>query len=124
MSGAPPIGRVVIAGGSGAVGSLFADQLQESGNDVVIVDRATPGPAHRVTRFVRGDISDPGAEVAEVVRAADALLLCIPEPVALVAIGRLVKTLRPDALIVDTLSVKSTVVPALHATATIAGWPS
>ncbi|MDT5238496.1 MAG: 4-amino-4-deoxyprephenate dehydrogenase, partial [Mycobacterium sp.] len=61
MSGTPTIGRVVVAGGSGAVGSLFAEQLQESGNDVVIVDRATPGPAHRVTRFVRGDISDPGA---------------------------------------------------------------
>lgn len=121
MSGAPPIGRVVIAGGSGAVGSLFADQLQESGNDVVIVDRDTPGPTHRVTRFVRGDISDPGAEVADVVRTADALMLSVPEPVALAAIGRLVRTVRPDALIVDTLSVKSTVVPALHAAAVIAG---
>jgi len=121
MSGTPTIGRVVIAGGSGAVGSLFAEQLQESGNDVVIVDRNVPGPTHRVTRFVRGDISDPGAEVADVVRTADAVLLSVPEPVALVAIGRLVGTLRPDALIVDTLSVKSTVVPALHAATTIAG---
>jgi 4-amino-4-deoxyprephenate dehydrogenase len=121
MTGTPTIGRVVIAGGSGAVGSLFAEQLQESGNDVVIVDRDVPGPTHRVTRFVRGDISDPGAEVADVVRTADAVLLSVPEPVALVAIGRLVGTLRPDALIVDTLSVKSTVVPALHAAATIAG---
>jgi prephenate dehydrogenase len=120
MSAIASIGRVVIAGGSGAVGSLFAEQLQESGNDVVIVDRATPGPTHRVTRFVRGDISDPGAEVADVVRTADAVLLSVPEPVALAAIGRLVGTLRPGALIVDTLSVKSTVVPALHAAAMIA----
>jgi prephenate dehydrogenase len=121
VSGAPTIGRVVVAGGSGAVGSLFAERLAESGNDVVIVDREIPGPTHRVTRFVRGDISDPGAEVADVVRTADAVLLCVPEPVALVAIGRLVGTLRPDALIADTLSVKSTVVPALHAAAVIAG---
>jgi 4-amino-4-deoxyprephenate dehydrogenase len=121
MSGAPTIGRVVVAGGSGAVGALFAERLAESGNDVVIVDREIPGPTHRVTRFVRGDISDPGAEVADVVRTADAVLLCVPEPVALVAIGRLVGTLRPDALIADTLSVKSTVVPALHAAAVIAG---
>jgi len=121
MSGAPTIGRVVVAGGSGAVGSLFAEQLREAGNDVVIVDRTVPGPTHRVTRFVRGDISDPGAEVADVVRTADAVLLSVPEPVALVAIGRLVGTLRPDALIADTLSVKSTVVPALHAAAMIAG---
>ena len=87
MSSAPTIGRVVVAGGSGAVGSLFAEHLQESGNDVVIVDRATPGPAHRVARFVRGDISDPGAEVADVVRTADALLLSVPEPVALAALS-------------------------------------
>ena len=115
------IGRVVIAGGSGAVGSLFAEQLSESGNDVVIVDRAIPGPTHRVTRFVRGDISDPGAEVADVVRSADAVLLCVPEPAALVAIGRLVATVRPDALIVDTSSVKSTVVRALQEVTMIAG---
>jgi prephenate dehydrogenase len=115
------IGRVVVAGGSGAVGSLFAERLQESGNEVVIVDRTLPGPTHRVTRFVRGDISDPGAEVADVVRSADAVLLCVPEPAALVAVGRLVGTLRPGALIVDTASVKSTVVPTLHAAATIAG---
>jgi prephenate dehydrogenase len=115
------IGRVVVAGGSGAVGSLFAEHLQESGNDVVIVDRNVPRPTHRVSRFVRGDISDPGAGVADVVRSADAVMLCVPEPVALVAIGRLTGTVRSDALIVDTSSVKSTVVPVLHAAATIAG---
>ena len=118
---APVIGRVVVAGGSGAVGSLFAERLQESGNDVVIVDRAVPGPTHRVTRFVRGDISDPGAEVADVVRTADAVLLSVPEPVALVAIDRLTGALRPDALIADTLSVKTTVVPALRAAVMVSG---
>ncbi|MBB3747701.1 prephenate dehydrogenase [Mycolicibacterium sp. BK634] len=115
------MGRIVVAGGSGAVGSLFAERLQESGNDVVIVDRNVPGPTHRVNRFVRGDISDPGAAVADVVRTADVVMLSVPEPVALVAIGRLTGTVRPDALIVDTSSVKSTVVPVLHAAATIAG---
>ena len=121
MSGAPTIGRVVVAGGSGAVGSLFAERLQESGNDVVIVDLAAPGPAHPVTRFVRGDIGDPGAEVTDLVRAADAVLLSVPEPVALVAIDRLAGALRPDALIADTLSVKTTVVPALRAAVMVAG---
>jgi prephenate dehydrogenase len=115
VSGAPTIGRVVVAGGSGAVGSLFAERLQESGNDVVVVDLTAPGPTHPATRFVRGDISDPGAEVTDLVRAADAVLLSVPEPVALVAIDRMTGALRPNALIVDTLSVKTTVVPALRA---------
>ncbi|MBV9512915.1 MAG: prephenate dehydrogenase [Mycobacteriaceae bacterium] len=121
MSVAPTIGRVVVAGGSGAVGSLFAERLQESGNDVVIVDLAAPGPAHRLTSFVRGNVSDPGAEVTDLVRTADAVLLSVPEPVALTAIGRLAKALRPDALIADTLSVKTAVVPALRAAAMVAG---
>jgi 4-amino-4-deoxyprephenate dehydrogenase len=121
VSSAPTIGRVVVAGGAGAVGSLFAERLQESGNDVVIVDLTAPGPTQGVTRFVRGDIGDPGAEVTDLVRAADAVLLSVPEPVALVAIDRLAGALRPDALIADTLSVKTTVVPALHVAAMVAG---
>jgi len=121
MSGAPTIGRVVVAGGSGAVGSLFAERLQEAGNDVVIVDLAGPGPAHRCTRFVRGDVGDPDAELTDLIRTADTVLLSVPEPVALVAIGRLAGALRPDALIADTLSVKTTVVPALRAAALVAG---
>lgn len=121
MSGAPTIGRVVVAGGSGAVGSLFAERLRESGNDVVIVDLAVQGPARRGTRCVRGDIGDPGAELIGLIGTADAVLLSVPESVALVAIGRLAGALRPDALIADTLSVKTTVVPALRAAALVAG---
>lgn len=121
MSGAPTIGRVVVAGGSGAVGSLFAERLQAAGNDVVVVDRAGPGPARRRTRFLQGDVGEPDAELTALVRTADAVLLSVPEPVALVAIGRLAGALRPDALIADTLSVKTTVVPALRAAALVAG---
>jgi 4-amino-4-deoxyprephenate dehydrogenase len=115
------IGRVVVAGGLGAVGSLFAERLQEAGNDVVVVDLAPPGPTQPVTRFVRGDIGDPSAEVTDLVRGADAILLSVPEPVALFAIDRFSGALRPDALIVDTLSVKTTVVPALRAAVMVAG---
>jgi 4-amino-4-deoxyprephenate dehydrogenase len=121
VSGAPTIGRVVVAGGSGAVGSLFAERLQAAGNDVVIVDLAAPERAHPVTRFVRGDVGDPGAEVTDLVQTADAVLLSVPEPVALAGIGRLAGALRPDALIADTLSVKATIVPALGAAAKAAG---
>jgi 4-amino-4-deoxyprephenate dehydrogenase len=121
VSGAPTVGRVVVAGGSGAVGSLFAERLAEADNDVVVVDVAVPGPAHCVTRFVRGDIAEPAAEVTDLVRGADAILLSVPEPVALVAINRMAPELRPDALIADTLSVKTTVVPALRAAVMAAG---
>ena len=122
MSGAPTIGRVVVAGGAGAVGSLFAERLQESGNDVVIVDLAAPGPAHRghplrAGRHQRsrrgGDRPRPSGRRRPAVRAG-AGRHCV-------AIGRLAGALRPDALIADTLSVKATVVPALRAAAMVAG---
>jgi len=121
MSATSAIGRVVIAGGSGAVGALFAERLQEAGNDVVIVDLAAPGPTHSVIRFVQGDIADPDAVVTDLIRAADVVLLSVPESVALTAIDRMAAALRPDALIVDTLSVKTTVVPALRAAVMVAG---
>ncbi|MFI5507422.1 prephenate dehydrogenase/arogenate dehydrogenase family protein [Mycobacterium sp. NPDC051804] len=121
MSATPAIGRIVVAGGSGAVGSLFAERLQEAGNDVVVVDVAAPGPNHPFIRFVQGDIADPDAIVTDLVRAADAVLLSVPEPIALAAIDRIARELRPDALIVDTLSVKSAVVPALRAAVMVAG---
>ncbi|HEY7072504.1 MAG TPA: prephenate dehydrogenase dimerization domain-containing protein [Acidimicrobiales bacterium] len=120
-AGCPTIGRVVIAGGSGAVGSLFAERLQESGCDVAIVDVAAPRPGRRAGCFVRGDIADPGPEVLGLVRTAGVVLLSVPEPVAVVAMGRLAGALRPDVLIADTLSVKTRVVPTLLAAATAAG---
>jgi 4-amino-4-deoxyprephenate dehydrogenase len=121
VNGAPTLGRVVVAGGSGAVGSLFAERLQEAGHDVVVVDLVDRGPVGRATRFVRGDVGDPATELTDLVRTAGAVLLCVPEPVALVALARLAGALRPDALVVDTLSVKTTVVPALRAAALVAG---
>jgi prephenate dehydrogenase len=115
------IGRVVVAGGSGAVGSLFAERLAESGNDVVIVDVNEVAPTHRRARFVRGDIIDPTTEVTDLVATADAVLLSVPEPVALKAIDPLAAALRSDALVVDTLSVKTAVVPALETALTAGG---
>jgi 4-amino-4-deoxyprephenate dehydrogenase len=107
--------RVVVVGAAGAVGSLFAGRLRESGSDVYLVDRSVPPPGSEVTRFVHADAVRPNQALIDVVGVADAVLLAVPEPVVLMAIAKLGPALRPDALVVDTASVKSRVAAALAA---------
>jgi len=76
---------------------------------VVRVDRTPPadGGSALPGRWLAGDICAPTGAVAEAVAAADLLLLAVPEPVALRAVGALRPLLRPGALFADTLSVKT-----------------
>lgn len=105
-------------GGSGQVGRLFAALLAEApgarDGSVVCLDpvppaagpvpdgAATPGP-----RWLRGDIRAPDDATAELIASADVLVAAVPEPVALAALPVLSRHMKPGALFVDTLSVKT-----------------
>ncbi|GLY52648.1 prephenate dehydrogenase/arogenate dehydrogenase family protein [Lentzea sp. NBRC 102530] len=89
--------RYAVVGGRGAVGSLFAERLAESG-DVEVLDLATGF-----------DATAPDRELD-----ADVVVIALPEQVALDAVKAL--RVRPGTLLVDTLSVKSGVVEAIRAT--------
>ncbi|RDI30985.1 prephenate dehydrogenase dimerization domain-containing protein [Lentzea flaviverrucosa] len=89
--------RYAVIGGSGAVGSLFAERLRESG-EVEVLDLATGF-----------DATAPDRELD-----ADVVVVALPEQVALDAVKAL--SLEPGTLLVDTLSVKSGVVEAVRAT--------
>ncbi len=93
--------RCVVAGGAGAVGALFSDLLTAAGAHVVAVDNAS-GPDRVV-----GDITAVDGVLAAELAAADVVVLAVPEPVALAALGPVTAALAPGALLVDTLSVKS-----------------
>jgi 4-amino-4-deoxyprephenate dehydrogenase len=108
--------RCVVVGGSGAVGAMFADRLAHSGTRVCVVDRAPGGSG---ARFVRGDITAIDDRLAAELGAADLVLLAVPEPVALAAVGPVAAALRPGAVLADTLSVKGRIVAALRT-----GFPS
>ncbi|MCT9089836.1 aminotransferase class I/II-fold pyridoxal phosphate-dependent enzyme [Streptomyces sp. ASQP_92] len=104
-AGAP--GRCVVVG-AGAVGTLFARLLTRSGADVLVVDRAPVGrESSALPRFLRGDVTGIGAELARELGAADTVFLAVPEQVALSAVRPLAGLLRPGTLLVDTLSVKT-----------------
>ncbi|WP_329582732.1 prephenate dehydrogenase/arogenate dehydrogenase family protein [Streptomyces sp. NBC_01361] len=102
----------VVAGGTGEVGRMFAGRLADSGAQVLCLDPAASAPA-----ALADDIRAPGPEAARAIAAADLVLLAVPEPVALDAIGPVTRLMRTDALFADTLSVKGGIAERLHALA-------
>ncbi|PBC58964.1 prephenate dehydrogenase/arogenate dehydrogenase family protein [Rhodococcus sp. ACPA1] len=110
---------VALIGGSGDVGRMLAARLRADGNmvrtiDIRFTDRSDPDQ-------VKGDVTDPSPELRAVVNAADAVILAIPESVALKAIPFVVAELPEHALLVDTLSVKSRFDAALRDSALRSG---
>lgn len=111
--------RCVVAGGAGAVGGLVVDLLLGAGADVFVVDVAAPSAERsQVCACARADVCAMDAWLVAELRRADVVVLAVPEPVALAALPALARELRPGALLVDTLSVKTGIVAALRAHAT------
>jgi prephenate dehydrogenase len=106
--------RCVVAGGAGAVGRLVVDLLLGAGADVLVVDVAAPSAGDaRACVYARGDVRAPDARLLEQTAGADIVVLAVPEHVALAATPALARRLRPGALVVDTLSVKTRIVAAM-----------
>lgn len=119
MTSTTAAGHSVVIGG-GAVGGMFARFLAESGHHVDVIDAvADPAAAGRLSpgggiRFVTGDITDLSPELADRIGRADTVVLAVPEPVALAALDGVAAAMADGALLVDTLSVKSRIVPAVR----------
>lgn len=112
-AGVSGLGQCVVVGGGGAVGRLFADRLHASGAAVTVVDVVA---AQRDPRFDHraGDVTAIDPELAEELARADAVVLAVPEPVALAAVSGVAAAMRPGALLVDTLSVKGRIADAVR----------
>jgi prephenate dehydrogenase len=111
------IKRAVVVGGAGAVGRLFTERLLDSGARVTVVDTAEPEPGEGRAARLRGDVTAVDFRLAAELGHADLVVLAVPEPVALKAIHGVAAEMRPDALLVDTLSVKGSVARAVRAEA-------
>lgn len=89
----------VIAGGLGAVGKMLRRELRDGLENTVDID-----PRQGIET---ADITRPGPLERERLQQATTVILAVPEPVAVRALDALTPLLRPDALLVETLSVKS-----------------
>jgi prephenate dehydrogenase len=103
--------KTVILGGAGAVGTLFASRLAQRG-PVTVVDLS--GATAPDFRFIACDALEMSSQARETVAEADLVLLTLPEAACLRALPGLFPLLRSDALLVDTMSIKSEVVRAIQ----------
>ncbi|QBJ98461.1 prephenate dehydrogenase [Rhodococcus sp. ABRD24] len=80
---------------------MLVDLLRTDGAVVTVVDPRADGAVGT------GDITAPDATLSAVLADADTVILAVPESVALAAVPVLTRAMRADALLVETLSVKS-----------------
>ncbi|WP_032376630.1 prephenate dehydrogenase dimerization domain-containing protein [Rhodococcoides fascians] len=93
---------VVVVGGSGAVGRLIVDLMRGDGVPVTVVDVHESSDA--ASPVTVGNITAPDARLTSVLTGAATVILAVPESVALAAD---LSAVQSEALVVETLSVKS-----------------
>lgn len=108
--------RCVVVGGCGAVGGMIAALLSRSGARVCVVDTAPPAAPVAGQRFVTADITRPGSDVLDELAAADLVVLAVAEPVGLASIPVVTGAMYPDALLAETMSVKTPIATTIRAT--------
>ena len=108
-----PVIHAVVLGGNGAVGALFASVLAEAGVAVTAIDVFTPAAQRPGVSFIRSDAADLSDEARRTVAAADWVVVALPEAVTLAAWESVTGLQPPDALFVDTLSVKLPLIGAM-----------
>lgn len=106
--------RCVVVGGSGAVGGMFTGLLAQGGAMVCVVDTLRPAVSSDAQRFIMADITAPCAEALDELVSADLLVLAVAEPVALAAVPVVARAMRPDALLAETMSVKTPIATAIQ----------
>jgi prephenate dehydrogenase len=96
---APLMGTTILVGGLGAVGQMLRREFGDDLNEMVDMDlRLDAGPS---------DILAPNETERELLKRASVVVLAVPEAVAVEALSTVLPLLRSDALLVETLSVKS-----------------
>jgi prephenate dehydrogenase len=106
--------HVVVVGGTGAVGNLFCDCLAGLPQlHVTSVDLAPEKEARKPITYTQSDICHPDRSLKQRLGKADAVILAVPENIGLACLPVLTRAMDADALLIDTLSVKTAFVNAV-----------
>ncbi|MBY6539826.1 prephenate dehydrogenase [Rhodococcus sp. BP-349] len=98
---------VVVVGGAGSVGSMYVEAFERAGDTVTVVDSAVNPD---------DDVLARDSRAARLLAVCDTVVLAVPQSVALAAVPHLDTVMQPDALLVDTLSVKNAMARAVERT--------
>jgi prephenate dehydrogenase len=106
--------RVVVVGGTGAVGKLFCDRLAGSSQiHITSVDIAPKDKACKSVNYVQSDICNPDGSLKQKLGNADAVILAVAERIGLECLPKLTHAMKSDSLLIDTMSVKATFLDAV-----------
>lgn len=106
--------NAVVLGGNGAMGALLCDKLAGLVERVTAVDLGDgPRPDAAATGYLRADVLALDAPARRLLAAADVVILALPESVAIESVRAVRSAMGDDALLMDTLSVKSQIVELL-----------
>jgi len=107
-------GGAVVLGGRGAVGRLLCSELSGHVAELTVADRhAGDDRLSGGAIVIEGDVGANALALQEALGAADVAIVSLPEDAAIAALPMIVACLPRDALLVDTLSVKTPFAAAL-----------
>lgn len=103
--------RVLIIGCNGGFGQLLSRQFADEGFGVGGMDlAASGGPGVRVGEYLSCDVTKLTADAARFIGGFQWIVLCVPESPAVSSLQGVIASAMPGALVVDILSVKTSIV--------------
>jgi prephenate dehydrogenase len=106
---------IAIVGANGQFGRIFTRKLLRESCEVSGIDLAAAPAEPGLARYLSGDASNPSDGALEFLRAADAVLLCIPEEPTVQLLPRLLERLEEGSLVLDISSIKSRIAQTVAA---------
>jgi len=117
--------RFLVVGCNGRFGNIFAEKLAEEGFRVDGLDRDdAPSRQSSIENYCRASIMEPDEPAVESLRAADGVLLCVPEAIVLDSISVLARHVRSNSVVVDIASIKTRIADAVSGSGTLFGYLS
>ncbi|TJZ67436.1 chorismate mutase [Chitiniphilus eburneus] len=107
MNAFPPGSRALVVGVHGSIGAMLARQLASSGFRVTGIDLARADAAPANVTVLQADATRPDAALRQVLGETRILVLAVSQHVLTQALPQLLPHLPADALLVETLSIKS-----------------